>query len=118
MAKNRIAYYTREGRVESATTLGAGLPIDVFTAGPDGSKIFMITITGETGAPTDAAFYVNGFAVHIQTAPVVNDDLLGLSNAPTGPNTQKYLNIAAGDIVSVSTSVGDTITVAIYGEDY
>lgn len=122
MAKNRIAYYTQSGRVAYATVTGT-IITDVITAGAEGSKVVGISILSSLSTDVPVIYCYDGSTSNIiwkqtVTADLVNYDVLNDLSLPKAPNGSKYFNIAAGYKIQISTSLLDTISVAVFLEDY
>lgn len=122
MAKNKIAYYTQSGRVAYATVTGTAIT-DVISAGAEGSKVVGISIVSSLNTDIPVIYYYDGSTSHIiwkktLTSDAINYDVLNDLSLPKAPNGSKYFNIPAGTKIQISTSIVDTLEVAVFLEDY
>lgn len=122
MAKNRIAYYTNDGRYTSSTASNSSATVTALTAGTDGTKIKAIILTNVTGTGTFQLFINDGISNNVLltlTDPVIGTDLLALTKLPLDANGNKYMNIPSGYSIRASHSGGSAnAIVSVYGEDY
>tara|TARA_R110000868_G_scaffold5681_6_gene33621 strand:- start:18301 stop:18636 length:336 start_codon:yes stop_codon:yes gene_type:complete len=111
MAKNEIIFFTKEGRVSSATGF---LSTNIITAGIDGSKLLDLRLI-DTGSLTAITIKVNGVIIYSQVSPFNNNDKL-MQNGPVDGKGNPYLNISPGAIVTMEPTGSCSVTA--YVEDY
>ena len=119
MSKNELLYFGNEGKTEfvAGITPVAG-DTTIFTTAADGCKLLMLKILAVSGAVTTATVKINTKTYNIKVgAPLVVGDSL-LHAAPIDGNTNPYVNIAGGYVVSVAIIAGNSIDVVAYMEDY
>lgn len=122
MAKNEDLFFTKEGKLITATLGTAASPNTLLTVPTDGIKL--ISIVTVTGTP-DTGFFIND--VDIFTI----EDILGIVAAPTlfgsnglpiwspkDANGNHYLNIAGGDVIKAGSDSADGDKVIMYYEEY
>jgi len=119
MAKNTIAYYTKEGNFLT-TSVTTGTPQVIFTPGVDGSKVLMVTALAASASNLELSLYdgVNSYVLYTAVAPTLNLDVLDATKLPKAPNGLRYINVPTGWTLRAKMSGGAATDVAVYGENY
>ncbi len=119
MAKNTIAYYTKDGNFLT-TNVTTGSAQDIFIPGVNGSKVLMITSLGASANNLQLSLNdgTTSYDLYNVVAPTLNLDILDATKLPKGPNGLRYINIPAGWTLQAQMSSGTSVPVAVYGEDY
>jgi len=126
MAKNTIAYYTKEGRTKT-TTITTSAVSDVtetvFTAGSDGSKVLLMQVLKNAVHPI--TLYINdGTTDHkilTSTVHAAGTDILDITKYPKAPNGMRYINLGPNWTIKATAASGfgvNTVEITTYGEDY
>lgn len=124
MAKNEAIFFTKEGKL-SSEVVTPGVPVTIFTAGADGSKLMMVNAASQTGTQTSFELLINtggGDELLGRNSADVNnqDDILDLTmpNLPVDKNGNKFLNLEPGAVLKMDITGGTSVTASVYAEDY
>lgn len=123
MAKNEVIYRTLSSNIKTTSVLSS-TPVQIFSAGANGSKILSMYFLVGSSAESCTITYNNGTdqvllsGISSSNSAIV-DVLAAITPLPKTGAGQPYFNVNSGDVIKLTNNTATAnATIVVVAEDY